>query len=82
MNTIVILILFLGVFFITHGIYEQKIGSMNEKEKIVYKFVPRTYYEEQLQEANLDEKMFDLYNKDSPWMQKAVGSKIDLPKKD
>lgn len=82
MKTIVILILFLGVFFITHGIYEQKMSNMKEKEKIVYKFVPRTYYEEQLQEANLDDKMFDLYNKDSPWMQKAIGSKIDLPKQE
>ena len=42
MKTVIILILFLGVFFVINGVYEQKIENLQTKEKIVYKFVPRT----------------------------------------
>jgi hypothetical protein len=80
MKTVIILILFLGVFFVISGVYEQKMENLQTKEKIVYKFVPRTYYEEQLRESNLDDKLYSMYNEDSPWMEKAIGSKIDIPK--
>jgi hypothetical protein len=82
MKTVIVLILFLGVFFVINGVYEQKIQNLQTKEKIVYKFVPRTYYEEQLRDANLDEKLYSMYNTDSPWVDKTIGSKIDIPKQE
>lgn len=79
MKTIIVLVLFIGVFFIVNGVYEQKMKSLETKEKVVYKFIPRTYYEEQLREGGLGEKMHDMYNKDTPWIEKAIGSKIPPP---
>lgn len=70
MKTVIILVLFIGLFMVTHGIYEQKLKTISEKEKIVYKFVPRTYYEEQLSENNVMKKLSSMFNDSSPWNKK------------
>ena len=41
-------LLFLGIILIINGIYEQKFQSLKKNVKIEYRFIPRTYYEEQL----------------------------------
>ena len=64
MRTIIILILFVGLFFVVNGIYEEKIKSVEDNPKIVYKFIPRTYYEEQLSDNSVTSKMPDMFNKD------------------
>ena len=69
MKSIIILLLFVGMFMVTHGIYGQKLQAAAQK-KVEYKFIPRTYYEEQLAETNLMHKFFDMYEKPSPWFQK------------
>ena len=80
MKTFIILIIFVGMFMITHGVYNQKITAAESKKQIEYKFIPRTYYEEQLAETNLADKMFGMFNKDSPWTEKNVGEKIVIPR--
>ena len=73
----VILILFIGLFFIVNGIYEQKLKSVEENPKIVYKFIPRTYYEEQIFDNNVTAKMSNMFNdNDQPWFM----NQIDIPK--
>ena len=67
MKAFVVLLIFAGMFMITHGVYEQRLQAASKKQ-VEYKFIPRTYYEEQLAEVNLMDTMFDMYNKDSPWM--------------
>lgn len=68
MKSIVILFLFIGIFFIANGVYEEKIKSIEANPKIVYKFIPRTYYEEQLLDNNVTDKMNDMFTKDDqPW---------------
>jgi len=76
MKTIVILLLFIGLFFVTNGIYEEKIKSVEDNPKIVYKFIPRTYYEEQLFDSNVTDKMSNMFNaNDQPWFMR----QIDVP---
>lgn len=67
MKTVIILMLFIGLFFIANGVYEQKIKALEENPKIVYKFVPRTYYEEQLYGESVSTKMTDMFHGDQPW---------------
>lgn len=74
MKTIIILVLFIGLFMVTHGIYEQKLKNVSEKEKIVYKFIPRTYYEEQLSDNNVMTKLSSMFNDNSPWNRKIDSS--------
>jgi predicted HAD superfamily phosphohydrolase len=62
MKSLVVLVLFIGLFMITHGVYEQKLKSISEKEKIVYKFIPRTLYEEQLGNNTVTSKLNSMFN--------------------
>ena len=67
---IVMLVIFLGLFLIMNGVYEQRLKSIENNPKIVYKFIPRTYYEEQLFD-NVSSKVANLFANDSqPWYMK------------
>jgi len=67
MQALVVLLLFVGVVMMLHGIYEQKLAAAERKTKIEYRFVPRTYYEEQLSKADLQGKFKSMFDKESPW---------------
>ena len=51
MKTWLILALFVGMFLVVHGIYEEKLRAHERNVKVEYRFVPRTYYDEQLMNA-------------------------------
>lgn len=67
MNIIVIFLLFIGLFLVMQGIYEEKIKTIEQTKKIEYKFIPRTYYEEQLADSQLTSQVESMFNYDSPW---------------
>ena len=46
MKTIIFLFLFIGMFMIVHGIYEEKYDKLRKKTQVKYKFIPRTYYDD------------------------------------
>lgn len=46
MKTIIFLFLFVGMFMIVHGIYEEKMEKLKKDVRVKYKFIPRTYYDE------------------------------------
>ena len=79
MRSLILFILFAGMFFVMQGIYEEKIKIASQNAKIEYKFIPRTYYEEQLAEADLSMKMAPMFNKESPWYDRTIGSTADIP---
>ena len=71
MMPIVMLSIFIGLFLIMNGVYEQKLKNIENNPKIVYKFIPRTYYEEQLFDNNVSSKLANMFNNDSqPWYMK------------
>lgn len=80
MKTLVILVLFVGMFLIIQGVYDEKLKVAQDKKQIVYKFIPRTYYEEQLQENELESKMSKMFSQVSPWYDRAQGPDL-LPDK-
>jgi hypothetical protein len=67
MQALVILFLFVGVVMVMHGVYEERVAALERKTRIEYRFVPRTYYDEQLGKADLDGKFGNMFHKDSPW---------------
>lgn len=83
MKSILVLLLFMGMFMIVHGFYEQQLKEIEKNPKVEYRFVPRSYYEEQLldmdggegSKASLHFK--DMFQKDTPWMGRAVGMPLD-----
>ena len=69
MKVFVVLLLFVGMALIMHGIYEEKFRELHKNVRIEYRFLPRTLYEEQLngQEPNLSGKFKNMFQSDSPW---------------
>lgn len=83
MKSIILLFLFCGMFMIVHGIYEQKINEIEKNPRIEYKFVPRTYYDEQLSmESSFGEKYDRMFQTASPWFDNNVGAGLDVLKTD
>lgn len=62
------------------GIYEEKLKIAESNKKIEYRFIPRTYYEEQLSNSDLTSKMSNMFNYESPWFDRTVGALVDIPK--
>jgi hypothetical protein len=72
--------LFAGMFLVVHGIYEEKLKIAEQNTRIEYKFIPRTYYEEQLGDSELSLKMAPMFNGESPWYDRTIGALADIPR--
>lgn len=81
MQSLVFFFLFVGVFMIVIGIYEEKLKIAESTTHVEYKFIPRTYYEEQLADSDLSMKMATMFNQESPWFDRTIGAVADLPKR-
>ena len=78
MRAFIVFFFIIGVFAIMHGIYEQKIKAIEQRKRIEYRFIPRTYLQEQLQDSDVSGKMANIFTKESPWFERNV----TLPKGD
>lgn len=63
MKTLLFLFLFIGMFMIVHGIYEEKLEKMKKDVRVKYKFIPRTYYDEMINNDYFKSRVADpLFN--------------------
>jgi hypothetical protein len=63
----------MGITLLIHGIYEQKYQSLRENIRVEYRFIPRTFYEEQLAENPTVASNFkNMFQKESPWFERTV----------
>ena len=67
MQAVVILLLFVGTVMVMHGIYEQQLATVKKQVRVEYRFVPRTYYEEQLGTVDLQGTFKNMFDKSAPW---------------
>jgi len=72
MKQVVMLLFFIGVIMIMHGIYQQKLKQASDNVKIEYRFIPRTYYEEQLANTNITSNFKNMFNDSEPWLERNV----------
>jgi hypothetical protein len=73
MKSFILFLFFLGVVLLIHGIYEQKYKSLSDNVRIEYRFIPRTFYEEQLAENPVVASTFkNMFQKESPWFERNV----------
>jgi len=72
MNQFVMLLFFVGIIMIMHGIYQQKLKQAQDNVKIEYRFIPRTYYEEQLANTNMSSQFKNMFNDSEPWLERNV----------
>lgn len=72
MNSLVLLLFLLGIIFITIGYTKSSVKC--PPPKIQYRFIPRSFYEEQLAPDNITSTFQDMFNQDSPWYNYYQGS--------
>jgi hypothetical protein len=63
---------------IIHGIYDQKYADLEKNMRVEYRFIPRTYYEEQLANSTVTSNFKNMFSKESPWYDRNVS--VDMPK--
>jgi hypothetical protein len=81
MGFAVFALLIIGVFLIVHGVYEDKYQQLKKQVKVEYRFVPRTYYEDQLFESQFKSKTSPMFDEDDQWYDRNVGREIGLDRK-
>lgn len=56
-----------------HGVYDQKYKALKENIRVEYRFIPRTYYEEQLADIpNVASTFKNMFQKESPWYERNI----------
>lgn len=81
MKSLIVLLFFLASLAIIIGIYEQKLEIAEQNKKIEYRFVPRTFYEEQMGNGgDVSDKFGTMFETESPWYDRTVGPIINIPK--
>jgi hypothetical protein len=74
MKSIILFLFFAGIIMLIHGIYDQKYKTLQQNIRVEYRFIPRTYYEEQLAEnPNVASNYKNMFQKESPWFERNVG---------
>lgn len=76
MYSVILFLFFLGIFIIIHNIYDQKYNALKKNVRVEYRFIPRTYYEEQISNSNISALYKNMFDKESPWFE----DNITLPK--
>ena len=72
MRSIIIFLFCFGVILIIHSIYEQKYQALMDNTRVEYRFIPRTYYEEQLANNPVSATYKNMFDKESPWFERNI----------
>ena len=68
MKIVIMLLLFAGMAIVIHSIYEEKIQRIQKNAKVEYRFLPRTLYDEQIdQGATLSDDNQKMFSRRTPW---------------
>lgn len=65
---ILVLLLFLGILFIVIEIVKIQSGLYTPREKIIYKYLPRTFEEEQTEPVFVSDIFETMFSQPSPWV--------------
>jgi hypothetical protein len=66
MKSIVLLLFFVGFMFIIIG-YQKQLNVL-PNPKIEYRYIPRTFYDEQLSSGNVLKQFSSLFDSENPWI--------------
>lgn len=72
MKALAMFFMFLGILLVVHNIYEEKYEKLKKNVRIEYRFIPRTYYEEQITaNPEIAARFKNMFEKDS-WIDRNV----------
>lgn len=72
MKSFIIFFFVLGLFLIINFIYQQKYDALKKNIHIQYRFIPRTYLEEQIENTNVSGIFKNDFNNADPWFENNV----------
>jgi hypothetical protein len=74
-------ILLTGIIMIIYGIYEERYQEIKNDVRVEYRFVPRTYYEEQLFDNQFKSKVSSIFNDDDEWYHRTNGRDMKIDRR-
>tara|TARA_B110001469_G_C9388795_1_gene200889 strand:+ start:150 stop:365 length:216 start_codon:yes stop_codon:yes gene_type:complete len=66
MKSLSLLVLVVGIVFITVGYMDNKVQNLKSETKIEYRFVPRSIYDEQIKPTNLNDTFSTMFSAIDP----------------
>ena len=64
MKLFILMILFIGIILVIQGIYDEKIRELERKTKVEYRFIPRSYYDEQIFSDQFSSKFSNIFDEE------------------
>ena len=64
MKLLIVLTLFAGILMVVYGIYEERMKTLQQQVKVEYRFIPRSYYDEQLFANQFESKFSNLFDEE------------------
>jgi|TARA_B110000211_G_C13998777_1_gene517447 hypothetical protein len=64
MKLFILIILFIGIILVIQGIYDEKIQDLQQKTKVEYRFIPRSYYDEQIFSNQFSSKFSNIFDEE------------------
>ena len=65
---VIVILLFLGLLMIIADIIRIRAGLVKKKPKIIYRYIPRTFEEEQLDPIYVSDIFETMFSRPSPWV--------------
>jgi hypothetical protein len=81
MQLLLFLLLLVGIVMVMYGIYEERYQQIKNDVRVEYRFVPRTYYEEQLFDNQFKSKVSPIFNQDDEWYHRTVGRGMNIDRR-
>lgn len=69
MKSIVLLFFVIGIMMVTVAYHKELLKNAKTKTIIEYRFLPRSFYEEQLQPSDVHHTFHDMFEKESVFFQ-------------
>ena len=67
-KSVILLIIFIGIIFIAIEVVRIQAGLTEQKPKIEYRYIPRTFEEEQYEPVYVSEIFETMFSQPSPWL--------------
>ena len=68
-NALIAIILFFGIIFIVVELVKLNMKTQLNHQKIIYRYIPRTFEEEQEDPVSVSEVFNEMFSQPSPWVQ-------------
>lgn len=68
LKTIIIFLIFVGILLLAVEVVRIQAGLIDKKPQIIYRYIPRTFEEEQLDPIYISDIFETMFSQPSPWV--------------